>query len=128
MAEWSGVSIPAVLKWIIAQEHWPELVPDKVTVAELDKGSSSSKKSANSRSGRLTYRDPRPGGMIWLLPDACRATLTTGKEKLIIRITGKHTESRSCQQSMPSLNRKLLPSSRIAEASDIGGAETSDER
>ena len=45
MAKWSGVSILAVLKWIIAQEHWPELVPDKVTVAELDKGSSSSKKA-----------------------------------------------------------------------------------
>ena len=44
MAKWSGVSILAVLKWIIAQEHSPELVPDKVTVAGLDKGSSSSKK------------------------------------------------------------------------------------
>ena len=56
IAKWTGVSTPAVLKWIRnhAKEYCPKPVPGEATIVELDEmWHFLGKKTANSGSGRL---------------------------------------------------------------------------
>lgn len=56
IANWTGVSTPAVLKWIRnhAKENCPKPVPGKATIVELDEmWHFIEKKTASSGSGRL---------------------------------------------------------------------------